>query len=747
MQSSSGRTHHSTSDKLAEAGAIVLAILLLVTWPWWLFVPPIAFLVALAVRPGFRSRIRLSFTQEAVDPDVARFRKLLTGWLFSLGAISGIVCAFDSGRVGLQWWLIPLPLLAAAFQLRALSIREGRWPRLQRALCSNLMELLSIAAVVLACYSLALWWLQSVSLDSWTLGRLRAWDEGIHSTHEFIEEHEFKLKALVLFLAVTLALRIATAIRPALAGFSTAATARMAETSKWLGRAISFVALAASLTFLATGEDSPAARIAMALRDAKGNYEHFQSAIEQKTDRLLCEAVIQKAWAARPQTLRDAMVQSASLQKERDRFEAMRTRARESYSIEPEPVSFPLSLETPEDDSTTSDAPASEPDDTWTPKSLNEAASSADAEGPSEKEKEEAGPAEEMARDALEELKPEEVLLKRSGLISALSAHYPAFGEFLDAILSSVSETWYNTTRRAILRRVTEKREPSREPDHEPNRERPIESAISAQVAVAVSTVTFDFSRFDASWSAATQAGIARYRGEIAAAANRLETQAEEKQRSMTESTGLAAEQDGRLLADAALAIFSQALSENATEVERIVLELETLGLNWPALTEPGGAQRVRMARISKEISDQGLDSRRAQDETAAAAHVKVVAHGMNLSSRSERKFDLSRLLAPPADTPLTALVDLRTFCSEKMTLAIGKSLDDPAESAALQRVAGPRYERYADEWRDEVQKAVEEQRKQQEDNEFRKQVEELKQDKEIEKRVEERSFERPDVP
>jgi len=94
----------------------------------------IVFCVALVTRPKLRSKVKTSLSREDVEPDIARFRKVLMFCFLGLGVISAIISISAVGLENLEWWLIPLTLVALAIRLLALSVQHGRWPRLQTAI-------------------------------------------------------------------------------------------------------------------------------------------------------------------------------------------------------------------------------------------------------------------------------------------------------------------------------------------------------------------------------------------------------------------------------------------------------------------------------------------------------------------------------------------------------------------------------------------------------------------------------------
>ena len=188
----SGR--HSSSGSFGESFGILLLIgaiwFLIWAWPWWLLAIPAGVLFWIAVSPEFRTRVKASFLCEKIDYETSRFRRNFLLWLVALGTISTIVCTFAVGLDTLPWWLVPMSLLMSGFRLSALHVKETSiWSRLIKAVSANMFELLLMATVTLAAYSLAVAWLLTVSLDDMTLDALRNWDKRIRETHEFFEKY------------------------------------------------------------------------------------------------------------------------------------------------------------------------------------------------------------------------------------------------------------------------------------------------------------------------------------------------------------------------------------------------------------------------------------------------------------------------------------------------------------------------------------------------------------------------------
>ena len=633
-------------------------------WPWWLLAFPAIFLILLAVWPRCRSRVIDSFFREHVDRDTTRFRRAFLGWLAVAGVLSGIVCGFAIGRDNLQWWLTPATLLAMAARLRALSVNEGRWAALHRALAANLFELLLIVVGVLTVYSVALWRLQGVQLDEMTLGWLTMWDRRIHETHEFLEDHELKLEQLAGFLAVILTLRIAAGARPALAGLSRATSSTLSRGTKWFGRVSTVFAVAASFTFLGTEPGGLATRINLALRDATKDYEHFQSELNAKTEQLLADAVIQNAWQARPAPLQREMVRAAQLQRETDQFDDMRKLAEQQFEIKlnsprPEQPAAAVSTNAP---------PPDQPASSWTPKELRQAASDIALlpTGANKGETRDKEP-DELAKEAFGKLMPSDRLFDALPLFAALKSQYPVFGEFLDAIKSSVSETSFDAMRSSVVRKVTAQR--AAQPHAA------IEPLVHQEVVAQTANVAVDLNRFDEAWAVAGDAEIASRQAQIRAADRSLEAEAQAKQRVILRKAALDASQRARILdsveSPGAFRLFESAGAKS----QRLTAELEELGMRWPALVEPGKPLRDQLAAISAEFRDEGLLQRRS-----ARRSVLGTWAGENSSEWS---------------SPMEALAAVQSYCDRRIADAVGASEGSTQQSARLRSVLGDRFEDY----------------------------------------------------
>jgi hypothetical protein len=681
--------------------------LLIVTWPWCLLLLPVLVLISLAKSPKLRSNLRASFTRETIEPEIVTFRNSLMALLFVFGAISAVICAFTVGLDNIGWWLIPLALLALAIRLRALSIELGRWPRLQRALCDNLLELMVIAGIALSVYWLALLWFKTAPLDTVTLQTLIEWDKKVHETHEWFENHTSGLGGTLLLLGVVLSLRIAAALRPDMASFTGTASGILSAGAKWVGRASTLVAVAASFTFLATSETGPAGQISLKLKDAKQDYDHFQSALTNATDQLLSRALVDKAWKEIPPPLSSQMANAARFQQERDRFEKTRTSAEQAFEFKFEDTAaFPLAAAIPAKEQINIPPPNTDPASSWTPAALHQAAADADilemnvANEPSEKNE----AAEDIAKNAFEKLLPADRLFESAPAISLLESHYPVFGEFLDAIVSSVSDSSFDAIRARIVKRVTQRRA-----DH-PNLS--LDTLVSDQVAVGISATHFDLRRFDQSWADETGTKLARYREEVGLASNRVESVASEKLHKQTEAVYRSTQEPARTLGEVGAAVHSAPLRENAAAVQRIAAELEILGMSWPALAEPNAQLRERLSAIGREIQQNGFT-----EVSFATPFSRGASQLGNYSvetpgslSGSRRQFDYT-VQVSEWSTPLQLLASLGVFCNERIVEAVATSSRSPLETLQLRGKLGDQYDSYYREWQARLQRQADERR------------------------------------
>lgn len=716
---------HRPHPNSSGGGIIMLLLiafiwLLVETWPWWLLVPPVVILLVLAFKPSLRRKVATAFKCEGVEPDIASFRKRVMWTLFVIGAISTLVCALGTGLNNAEWWLIPLFLIAPMLRLCSLSIDRGRWHRLKRALCENLAELLFITGTVLAFYSVALWWFQTLPLDEMTIGKLKELDRKLQEIHEFFERHKPGFVTFLVFLGTVILLRLAAGSWPKLKSTTSIISTLLVKGVKWTERASCVVAVAASLTFLGSKVDGLGARVSIALRDAAKDYSQFQSAVRKRVDQSLRQKLLTRALAEKPLVLRSEMAHAAEFQKERRQFEAARSIAKASLDIEPAAVeNFPLSLEiSSQAGITVWGAAADNLSPSWTPRALREAVEESDAlpapnailESSKQDEK-----ADEMARDALNELSPADKLFDKT-FLTVLKVHYPVVGEFLDAVSSSVSDTLFDSARDSIVQKIIQRRFTRRDS---------VKTALADEIDAEVRTVHLNWSRFDGNWNRTTHAEIERYRAAIAVAQRDLEKMAVEKQAQRFQAVLRSIWQKSELVDKAGRAIGSDVLPRRAAALRRYAKSIEALGQRWPPVKEANTNQRSHLhqiySRFVTEFSEQTSKPIPSENSAGANSLLAIIfstdaSSSPDSSSGNDMEGNRSRaFLLGSWGSPLEGAAALESYCDEQLEQVVANSAGSTG-SDVLRTVLGSRYQFYYDDWqkREKVRKLQAEVRRQQ---------------------------------
>ena len=351
--------------------------IILATLPWSAYII-LAILVACIIgNHNFRGNLIDAFSTEIVSPSAASLRHALLYLLFILGGASAFVCIFWIEADEAYLWLVPLLLMILAFRLWSLSA-TGRWEDLEIAFSKNMLELLVITGLVILAYSIALWRFHSVALDSMTLEKLKDWDKYVYEKHEWFEYHKPGLRASVALFIVVIVARLVAEVRPTLKRGSETLTSMIVAGVKWAERSGTAIAVATSLTFLASQPGGPLKAIGLAIRDAKANYEVFQSKVRAKVDRSMRQALVRKAWDGRLPHVRATLDEAAKFCEERKKFEELQETAKEEFKITPETQTFPPTERISRQEIRVEDLPG-DPADDWTPKGIQQAESEADA--------------------------------------------------------------------------------------------------------------------------------------------------------------------------------------------------------------------------------------------------------------------------------------------------------------------------------------------------------------------------------
>ena len=734
----------SASDQVLGSILVLAAIgiiwFLVWSWPWWLLAIPVTVAVLMVIKQKLRGALARSFLEVTLDPPTARFRKQLVLLLAVLGAISALVCVFAAGTEDLPWWLVPVLLLTLTARLVGLSGVEGEpWSRFKRALAGNFFELGGMATLTLAAYSVVLMWFRTVPLDDMTLENLKEWDKYTHEIHEFLEIHSPGIASFAIFLVVLFVLRAAARVYPSWAGAAKETTALVANGIKWLERASTAAALAASLTFLSIAAGGPLIRVSLKLRDAKQEYAHFEGAVSEIADRALSKEIVNNAWNSRPIPLRNAMRQAAEFQQKRSDFKDTQKEAETKFGLEQVwPADIPHEIAigeavVPDVSQPGNTAPPDEAAGDWTPRSIHDAAAEVDAEGSSRDAAfAPSDDRDEIAERAFERLLPMDHLFESSTLLTAIKAHYPVFGEFLDAIASSVSETTYNSLRNSVVRAVIAQRKRGNGG--------PLNAALDRQAAAAAAGLKVDLHRFDEAWSVRSNAQLAGYSRVIDSLVGRLEVSAEVEQRASVRSAGEAAmaqvrklEKAERAIGDEGTGLKPSALLLNAGHTakpdgsklfQRIaglrttngddfdplriaISELVSLGMEWPALGEPSQSLRNRLDAVAKRIPEDRAAETDALDGNSspvAAESPFSLGEGDSpeLTAWQALKHQLG-IAAGPAD-PLEGIVQVGSYCEARLQRIVGSATSAVMAAQLRERLGEATYEAELSAWRMEQQ-------------------------------------------
>jgi len=678
---------------LIALGLLALAIIivkfvvgvLIATWPWWLLLFPMIAMLVLAKNRPLRKAVIASFIQEDVQPNISRARRKAAFTAALVAVVSTLFCLSEAGVDNLQWWLVPILLFLVATRLYALDCQSRKRPRFQRALCDNLFEILAIASVVLVAYTIALVWLSRLPLDDMTLAKLRTLEAKVESIHKFLEDHKPGFYTLIVCLFGVVALRIAAQTHPVLRNASATIATLVVTTVKWTERLACAGAIAASLTFLATQPDGPARTpFSLSLRNASDDYSAFHADLRNLVDIELREELVSRAWAERPPELKEEMTRAEAFYAERTEFESNQSTAEKKFGIKPDGDAIPISLKS-QNPSVVVDA--NEPFDdapapTWTPTDLKKAAGEASELRAARTKSSDANKHEdvdEIAKETLDEISPAGKLFAADPVIAVLKAHYPVFGEFVDAINSSITEATFVTLRDRIVRAVTEKRSA--------NLRLSLTSAVSQEVPSGSRSVVLNWNRFNESWKMSTEKNLVRFRTEVARAEASLAMGATAKQLELIETKARATSARVDELVRAGRATNDRATIEKATLLKKVVVELLALGKTWPPLAEPTSEQTNQ---LNETFSQTGI----------ANSPQNSVSQPM---------------------TPLQAIRVCDFYSETALTQIVVESAGSAPETQKLRMAIGKDYELYQMRWRAQVETrrkiqeaAVEQQRQEQ---------------------------------
>ncbi len=666
-----------------------------------------------------------------------------------------VFCCLEGVQLeDLQWWLIPIFLLIPAIRLYAMDCNGRKWPLLQHPLCDNLLELLVITGLVLVAYTIALGRFSNLPLDSMTLEKLRGLEERVEAKHKYLEDHLPGFYSLLTCLIVVISFRVAAKTRPALRSAAARTTRLIATSLKWAERAGCAAAIAASLTFLATDSDAPLRRsITLSLKNATENYTQFRADLRQHVDIALRRVLIKKAWSERPREMREEITRAAEFYRKRKEFAAEQSRAADYLgTVAKEDESFPLAAEVPKSDVTV-DARKPEndpPSPTWTPADLQEAA----GEGRSLRAEEKVEPSElkdedieEIMKETFDQISPAENLFAQASVIELLKSHYPIFGEFVDAISSSITEAAFDRVRDSIVERIIKKRSAGSV--------EPVAQSVSEEVTnISSGPQEWDWSRFNESWKRTTETRLVGYGKEIATAESRLEVFTAQKQLELLDSNARAALNVVDAMMKVAQTTDASALAVKAVILKQVVSELREFGKTWPVLRtasakEVSGLRNVLAQIDFSDATNISLDYLASTTGTLGPVKNRSKpTFGSPLEEPDDlgdlrNRTTLGRILSHPlklplettemtSSSPLQALTDCKAYGERKLLIVVATST--PQERQKLRSTMGEDYDVFEKAWQGRVKA------------EHERQVKIIQQQEEERKRVEQENWERREI-
>lgn len=691
------------------AGCLLLVTLgaiwgIISTWPWPLLILPIVFAISLATSSRFRTAFRHALRQSPVSIDEKVDHARLQSACFWLAAGYALLCALTLRWQSLQWWLIPIALAAAGTRLWALSRHSGRGARLIRVTAEHLSEFLTICAIVLALYTALLGWFCTWPIDAWTLEHLRRLDERVVYVHEAIERYKPHVGALLVIFIVIYSIGLLGRSRRRNIRSGSMIASWFAGGVRWSGRLATAAAIAASLTYLATEADGPLATISLSLRDAKRVYEEFNRELTAKVDTLLRDILLHQVWVERPPAVITEMHRSHAFFEARTQYEGAAAEANKRYDIHQDAIPG-ISESVP----TESRLPPVEPtqtgdEDQWTSLGLKKAQLDLARWSPPNFRQElpkSDDPAEETAKEDFAEMLPADRLFSTVPVLEAAKLHYPVFGEVLDVVRHSISDTIFASIRNHIVAKVSSARRTNAASD--------FDSSSRTEAASALHFVLLDWRPYDGQWERTTNETLQIRVASLATASSQLQTLA-------------AASQQARLTkADAALrtrvdelrnALHIQSAPDDtsAAAVVDAAAQLMPLAQQWPVLGEPSTIQVTQMREVLKKVQTSIPDflsvikrtspPSRAQREYRSTHQADLMV--AQWRKEEEERRDPSKLRDSDV-SPYVALLELRLYCVERTTSLVGGMRERTPEAARLQELLGKRYAEYRTRWNKRV--------------------------------------------
>ena len=578
---------------------LVLGFIWLLTfaWPEWLLYPPALFATCWLLSSRLRQAFRQSFRAKPSN-GMEKRRAIKFAWgFFIYGVVAGLNTMYWGGRSDIQWWFLPICSLAiAAWQFEVTSE-----PGIRRALCKNLKELLMIAATVLGGYVLVLESLSFSDLEAIPIERLEFWEEQVKATHETLEHHKLTIGIISAILVSVLALRLAKAVWPSISRWADRIPEMLVTGVKWSGRLSTIFAIAASITLLATDETGPIHKVTLTLKNAEEDYKHFAGEVQTEVDHTLRQALVLSALRQRPENVQNAMARLAAFDTARSVYNAKAEEARWTLHQRIERSDAPAFWRGEIPDLTPAEDDEGLPamDQTWTSAGIRKSESKAKEEVSHQGKQKEGKDAsiDELSDKIIDRLSLPNKLFSRLPIIAALKDNYPVFGELLDAVSDSISETMFRSIRNRITAELIQY--------SKVHPEAPMRDRIGQLVAKEMEGIRISWTSFDESWDRADSAKITKYQKELADATIDIEKKARAEREIRLEQALSSVRNNVSVLDKIGRTTESPTVQKTSTDLEKYSLQLKALVLAWPMSGSADADAKNRLERIESQIRDE----------------------------------------------------------------------------------------------------------------------------------------------
>lgn len=572
------------------------------------------------------------------DWDIGPFRvKLL--WFTALSfTATALVCWFHFQLTDLPLWLVvPIFWLILSLRLTVLTLNDYLLSKLAKVMCKNLMELLLIATVVLIFFLLLNWRFDSQDLNVVTFKELQKWNTSIYDAHHFFDTHKLGVGSLFLLSLVLFCLRIRhstyggdqSAVQHPSSGplqqsfrvnpvsARSEATRRASRRSRirpfeshhsvrplgetlvprwkklpdqlsrlisgsiiWFGRATTALTLAASLTFFATKDLGFSKRLALQVKESDAKYQTFQADLSKRADTALKHHLLYEALRQSPPPLRVELYRAAQFEQSQQDHNILVGQAKSKYGIQPEAH--------PSETPTSAAPPHWELPPACSPKDVEEAAG--EIKGLRVEYDDQSQ--DEVAEKLFETVVTHNDVSGLSALIDAVKEHNPILGEFLDVIMSSVSDFMFDAMKDSVVRKIDAAR--LRHPHSS------LSDAQRAAIAATTQTVRFKFERLDKNWRRIANVRLDDMKKRLAGARRQLESEASTK-------FALRIQNAQKEEASKEETLGKIARDERLKNLQRVVAarkSLTELAKSWPTLTEPSMQQKGTLQNVYNEFQE-----------------------------------------------------------------------------------------------------------------------------------------------